>query len=327
VFKMPCYSPLKGWRDEFTGGILFKATGGSATMEVACGQCLGCRLDHSRMWAMRCVHEASLYDFNCFITLTYRSEVESSVKQFTNGLYVPSDWSLHRSHFVKFMKRLRKNSGHKIRYFMAGEYGRCCQHGIDVERVGCPLCVVGRPHYHALLFGYMPSDLVLYAEDAGVRRYTSEFLTETWRYGFVDVGEVTFASAAYVARYCLKKVRGLAAQDYYWQSGLDGEVTFIEPEYCTMSRKPGIGAKWFEQFHRDVFPADEVPVPGHGLMRPVPRYYESLFEKMNPVLLQEVKEKRAEWLVENADSLSPDRLMAKYLVKQAQLRSLKRKLG
>ncbi len=71
---MPCYSPLKGWVDSDTGGIKFRRDGAQATMEVACGQCLGCRLDRSRMWAMRIVHESSLYDDNCFVTLTYDDE-------------------------------------------------------------------------------------------------------------------------------------------------------------------------------------------------------------------------------------------------------------
>lgn len=324
---MPCYSPLKGWRNEETGGIVFRADAGDMAMEVACGQCLGCRLDYSRMWAMRCVHEASLYDFNCFVTLTYRSEVECTDDEYVRGLHVPSDWSLHRSHFVKFMKRLRRNTGVKIRYFMAGEYGRCCQHGLDVQLVGCPLCVVGRPHYHALLFGYMPSDLVLYADDRGTRRYTSDFLTRTWRYGFVDVGEVSFASAAYVARYCLKKVRGLAAKDYYWQSDLSGELTWIEPEYCTMSRRPGIGAEWFLRYMDDVFPSDEVPVPGLGVVRPVPRFYQELYGEIDPVGLLEVRERRLEWLRGHFEDMSSARLLAKYRVKRAQIESLKRTVG
>ena len=78
---MPCYSPLKGWKDRFTGGIVFRRENATEAMEVACGQCLGCRLDRSRMWAMRIVHESSLYDDNCFITLTYRDRKECSVSQ------------------------------------------------------------------------------------------------------------------------------------------------------------------------------------------------------------------------------------------------------
>lgn len=78
---MTCYSPLKGWCDKATGGIRFDRTNSTGTMDVACGQCIGCRLDRSRMWAMRIIHESSLYSDNCFITLTYRNESEANEKQ------------------------------------------------------------------------------------------------------------------------------------------------------------------------------------------------------------------------------------------------------
>ena len=133
---MPCYSPLKGWKDEFTGGIKFRREGATEAMEVACGQCLGCRLDRSRMWATRIVHESSLHELdggNCFVTLTYRDPVECSPGQLKEGLHVPSDWSLHKEHFQKFMKRLRKAfAPQKIRFYMCGEYGNVCKHGIDL---------------------------------------------------------------------------------------------------------------------------------------------------------------------------------------------------
>ncbi len=110
-------------------------------MEVACSQCIGCRLDHAGMWASRIEHESSLYDDsngNCFITLTYDEE------------HLPQDWSLDKSHFQKFMKRLRKRYPQKIRYYHCGEYGENCRHGIHTTL--CPGCNVGRPHYHAILF-------------------------------------------------------------------------------------------------------------------------------------------------------------------------------
>ena len=105
---MPCVSPLKGWKDRETGGITFRRDDTQETMEVACGQCLGCRIDRRRHWAMRIVHESSLHECNCFITLTYRDVRECSYEQWRNGYHVPSDWSLHKHHFQKFMKRLRR---------------------------------------------------------------------------------------------------------------------------------------------------------------------------------------------------------------------------
>jgi hypothetical protein len=326
--EMPCYSPLKGWKDRDTGGITFRAENGLSQMEVACGQCLGCRLDRSRMWAMRIVHESTLHEFdggNCFITLTYRDPIECDQEQLAKKLHVPEDWSLHKEHFQKFMKRLRKAfQPQKIRFFHCGEYGRKCKHGLDLDLVDCPLCNVGRPHYHACLFNCNFPDLEAYGSSNGDLRYTSRMLEEIWGYGFVDVGELNFDSAAYVARYIMKKVTGERANDHYMQTDLDGVATFVEPEYVTMSRRPGIGKEWYEKYKGDVFPSDEVPVPGSGVFKKVPRYYEEIFKAEDPLSLEEIKAVRQKFKEEHAEEYSPQRLMAKYKCKKAQVDLLKR---
>ena len=317
---MPCYSPLKGWKDHETGGIKFRPDGAREKMEVACGQCLGCRLDRSRMWAMRIVHESSLWEItggNCFVTLTYRDPVECNEDQLRSRFHVPDDWSLQKKHVQDFMKRLRKRFDNKIRFFGVGEYGHRCKHGIDLERVGCPLCNVGRPHYHICLFNVSFADLVPYGSERGELRYTSPFLESVWKYGFVDVGELNFASAAYVARYCLKKVTGVKSDEHYMQIDLDGCATWVEHEFSLMSRKPGIGRDWYEKYKDDVFPSDEVPVLGHGVVKGVPRYYEEIFKEENPLSLEEIKRVRETFRREHADEYTPERLMDKYKVKKA----------
>ena len=326
---MPCYSPLKGWRDPDTGGIVFRRYANvDEEMEVACGQCLGCRLDYSRMWAMRIVHESTLHELdggNCFVTLTYRDRLECDEDQLANGYHVPDDWSLNKKHFQDFMKRLRKRfEPQKIRFFHCGEYGNVCEHRIDLERVGCPLCSVGRPHYHAALFNCNFSDLESYGSQNGELRYTSRVLSDTWKYGFVDVGELNFASAAYIARYVLKKVTGPKADDHYMRIDLDGVASWIQPEYVTMSRKPGIGRDWYEKYRDDVFPSDEVPVPGFGVVKGVPRYYEEIFKEENPISLEEIKQVRRVFMEEHADEYTPSRLHSKYQVKKAQTELLVR---
>jgi hypothetical protein len=300
-------------------------------MEVACGQCLGCRLDHSRMWAMRIVHEASLHELdggNCFITLTYRDELECTDEQLRDGLHVPVDWSLHKSHFQKFMKRLRKRfAPQKIRFFHAGEYGDTCEHGLSVTSGGgCPLCNVGRPHYHACLFNCTFPDLEAYGSSNGELRYTSKMLEDIWGYGFVDVGELNFATAAYTARYIMKKVTGQRADDHYMKIDLDGVARWVEPEYVTMSRNPGIGKEWYDKYKDDVFPSDEVPVPGSGVFKKVPRYYETILKEEDPISLEEIKAIRKKFYEENESEYSPQRLMDKYKVKKAQVEMLRRKL-
>ena len=295
---MPCYSPLKGFVNKENGGIVFKRSAiAGAEMEVACGQCLGCRLDRSRMWAMRIVHEASLYDDNCFITLTYSPE------------HLPYGGTLVKEHFQKFMKRLRKRfSPRKIRYYHCGEYGD----------------QLDRPHYHACLFNLDFPDKELFQEREGNLLFTSQILSELWPYGFSTIGELTFESAAYTARYCLKKVTGKNAHDHYLRCDEDGVAFWLEPEYTTMSRRPGIGKDWYEKYKSDLFPSDEVPVPGSGVFKKVPRYYETILQSEDADTHEEIKRVRRAFREAHADEYTPERLMAKYKVQLAQKKMLKR---
>ncbi len=315
---MACDSPLKGWRDRDTDGLTFRRERSfGQKMEVGCGQCLDCRLDYSRMWAMRIVHESTLHEYNggnYFVTLTYDDN------------HVPEDWSLKKSHFKNFMKRLRKaRPERKIRYFYVGEYGRKCKHGIDLELVNCPLCRVGRPHYHACLFNVSFEDLEAYQSDGGIMRYTSASLERLWGLGFVDVGELNYSSATYTAKYILKKIGGINAVDRYMALDEYGVVTFLLPEYVGMSRgnatskgkKCGIGAGWLEHYKNDVFPSDEVPVPGYGVMKGVPRYYDEILRQEDPEMYDQVKKLRVEFLKAHSDEFTDDRLLSKHKCKKA----------
>lgn len=333
---MGCDSPLKGWKDRETGGITFRRENSfGEKMEVACGSCLGCRLDYRRMWAMRITHEASLYESrhgNSFITLTYRDKYLCTDEELKEGYHVPDDWSLHKSHYQKFLKRLRKafprKKGDEIRYYLAGEYGRKCQHGIDVTiRPGCPICNVGRPHYHAILFNCTFDDLEPYQSDGGVIRYTSPKLEKIWKYGFVDVGDCTFNSASYVAGYCIKKMRGINGDDWYMHYDLDGVVTYITPEFVAMSRgnaaykgqRCGIGAGFYEKYKKEIYHPEGVPVPGTGMVRGVPRYYDDILRDENPIEYEEMKRIRREFMRNNKDEYTDERLLDKHRCKKARL--------
>lgn len=291
---MTCYHPLQGYRSkELTESgkyhIVFNPRDGyvDLPMTVPCGQCVGCRLSRSKQWAVRCMHEASLYDQNCFITLTYNDD------------NLPKDKSLKLSHFQNFMKRLRKSAGSGLRFYHCGEYGP----------------KYGRPHYHAILFNFDFSDRDYLFSPQGEKIYRSAELERLWPYGFSSVGNVTYQSAAYVARYIMKKVVGKGAEAYY-----EGR----KPEYTTMSRRPGIGKAWFTEFYKDVFPDDFVIVDGRK--QSVPRYYDSLYEHTYFSDFESVKFKRRErnkspqviW------NNSPDRLAVRKEVLQAKLARLKR---
>lgn len=289
---MPCYSPMKGYRSRErnpTGkrSIVFNIQDGYLDMPVTlpCGQCIGCRLERSRQWAIRCVHEAQLYERNCFITLTYNDE------------NLPSDGSLKKTEFQKFMKRLRKEYGDGIRYFHCGEYGERFQ----------------RPHYHACLFNFDFDDRVLFQERDGVRLYVSASLARLWPFGFSTIGDVTFESAAYVARYITKKITGDQAADHY------GSRT---PEYITMSRRPGIGRPWLERFSADVYPSDHVVLRGKQL-RP-PKYYDNIFELEDPTTFAKVVRKRLAAVQDSEWNQTPERLAVREFIQLEKCKLLRR---
>ncbi len=270
-------------------------------MEVACGQCLGCRLDHSKMWAARMAHEAAMHENNCFITLTYDEE------------HLPRDGSLNKKHFQDFMKRLRqKFSDRTIRYYHCGEYGD----------------QLNRPHYHACLFNLEFPDEQLFNHNDGYPLFISQTLQKLWPYGFSTIGDLTMESAAYTARYCLKKVTGVRGHDHYLRYDQYGVAYWLQPEYATMSRGrkkgQGIGADWFHTYTTDVFPSDTLPIPGVGLIRTIPRYYEQLYGETEPDRLQEIKKLRQQFHAAHADDYTPQRLMAKYKVQMAKCKQLQR---
>lgn len=242
-------------------------------------------------WALRCVHEASRWDDNCFITLTYDDE------------HLPVDGSLVKHHFQDFMKRLRRRiEPVRIRFFHCGEYG---------ERLK-------RPHYHALIFGFDFRDRVLFTERGEVKVYTSEFLTEVWGKGFCTVGDVCFESAAYVARYCVKKVSG--ERKYFHYVSPDGVM--LQPEYTTMSRGSGIGRDWFDEFGSDVFPSDECVLRGR-VLKP-PRYYQKLYQVDDAEGHDLVLAKRKEFFQRHQADCTPERLAVREVVQEAALSLLKR---
>lgn len=201
-----------------------------------------------------------MHDKSCFITLTFNDE-ELGKRENPSSVDVRD--------FQLFMKRLRKK--HKgIRFFHCGEYGEKNK----------------RPHYHALIFGYEFPDRKLWKTQNKQKYYRSEELEKLWPYGHIVIGEVTFTSCAYVARYIMKKQKGKNAETHYYNP-TTGEV--INPEYCTMSRKPGIGYEWFEKYKTDVYPNDYCIINGKKI-RP-PRYYDNLLSEEE---LEEVKNKRKE---------------------------------
>lgn len=195
---------------------------------MPCGKCINCLARYSKEWAMRCIDELQVNGgVGCFVTLTYKE---------TDGV-------LHRSDVQNFMKRLRKAiKPQKVRYFGSGEYGGKGD----------------RPHYHIMLFGYRPSDLVEVCRYKGTVYYKSEFIENIWNQGFISVGDITFESAMYCAKYLQK---------------LDEREHEVKP-FTFMSLKPGIGV--LNSGFDDIFREKKYY---KGRTYPLPRYYVRRMEK------------------------------------------------
>lgn len=254
------------------------------TFRVRCGQCVGCMLDKAEQWGVRMVHESMTTRPSCFLTLTYNDES------------VPGDFNLRPDDFTLFMKRLRKKLGDGISYFMCGEYGGRTY----------------RPHYHAALFGEdFSSDRSYYGQSkSGFPLYRSESLDLLWGLGHVDIGDMSFHSAAYVARYTTKALPSnlVAYQNRIesnphnmrarWQKWVDQVVRDQErsvgrvAEYARMSRRPALGKRFFERYIKEIYPRDVVVIDAQE--RRVPQFYDRLLERLDPEMFERVKEARIE---------------------------------
>lgn len=298
---MPCFRPLEGWRSSSRSPngkrpVVFKMREGfhDRPVKVPCGQCIGCRLEKSRQWAMRCMHEASQHEENSFVTLTYAPE------------HIPAYGSLCKADLQKFMKRLRKarygNGPGRIRYFGSGEYG---------DRTH-------RPHYHLLLFGCGFGDKSHLTSRGNYQVYTSPELERLWPLGLHEIGSVTFDSAAYVARYVVKKATGDQAEAKYQVIDEDtGEVVKIQPEFAVMSRRPAVGRQWLEKFGDEVLTHDSVVINGREVKPP--KYYDYRFECEGVEGLELVKARRRAKARKYEHDNVPERLAAKEAVATARL--------
>ena len=265
---MPCYDPLTAYRlagqktkNGRSNAVTFDPSKAIPFSEfkVPCGQCIGCRLSKSREWAARCVVEAKSHKNNMFLTLTY------------DDAHLPKDGSLHYEHFQLFMKRMRKyfmsRFGQQLRFFMCGEYGD----------------KLGRPHYHAIIFGVTFVDKKLWSIRRGNNLYRSATLEKLWPFGFSSIGAVNFETAAYVAR----KVA----------------------EFCHCSLKPGIGHDFCEKYMTDIYTNDRLILSEKIMMNP-PAYFDKLLERSDIVRYEEIKrlrEKRGRDF-EDTGETSPHRL-------------------
>ncbi len=288
---MPCYRPLKGYRSP-GGQIKFGRAGAWTDLPttVSCGQCIGCRMNDTLHWSIRIMHQTRMEEQSCFLTLTY------------DDYNLPKDQSLDLVHVQKFIKALRKQT-RPFKYFLAGEYGDTTM----------------RPHYHLCIMGEdFLDDRAHYTNTKnGDSLYKSPLVDKTWGKGSHNlIGELTQESARYVASYVNKRWRGPTAHLKYNVLFIEKDGTAkihkLKPEFATMSRRPGLGSTWFDKFHTDVYPSDEVIL--NGISRRPPPYYDILLERRNPTLSRQIKKERKISGNQNKEDNTAERLAVREMV-------------
>lgn len=219
---------------------------------VPCGKCLDCLRQKSFEWAFRILDECSVHSENAFITLTYSND------------FLPSDKSVSRREVQLFIKRLRKYlQPLKIRFFACGEYGKR----------------FGRPHYHLIIFGWYPNDVVFLKRDGATDLFRSKLIEKCWSKGFSSVGKVTFESAIYCAKYMNKFQFDKIKRDTRLPAP-------VRPPFVQMSNRPGIG---FDCVYRADLVTDRIY--RNGKSTKIPRYYLKVMER-DGIYLDDFKQMR-----------------------------------
>lgn len=177
---------------------------GKGLRPYPCGQCLPCRVNRRRMWAHRIMLEATQHSSSVFVTLTYDDE------------HLPEDGSLRPRDLQLWLKRLRKfMAPTKIRFYAVGEYGD----------------ETGRPHYHAVLFGFPSCSSFGTVYNRSGCCDSCRVVRDTWGKGRIHVGVLEKDSAGYVCGYVVKKMT----------KADDVRLNGRHPEFARQSRMPGIG--------------------------------------------------------------------------------------
>lgn len=236
-----------------------------------------------------------MHKCNSFITLTYADE------------HLPDDYSVQVRTWQIFMKKFRHAVESRVRFFACGEYG-------DQTL---------RPHYHALIFGHDFDDKVVFQKTDHGPVFTSETLTNLWGLGHATTAAVNYKTAAYVARYVVKKVSGDQADEHYWRLNPQTlRMVRVQPEFSVQSRRPGLGTSWFDRFKTDAFPSDFIVLDGKKL--PVPRFYTKKLAEEEQLKIKRARKKSG---LKRKPDQTPARLRVREEVKKSQISTLQRKLG
>jgi len=269
-------------------------------VNLPCGVCFGCRMDNSRMWSLRMMHQAKFSSSSYFVTLTYSPE------------HMPLHGDLNYDHLQDFWKKARHSfqGSEQLRYFACGEYG-------DQSL---------RPHYHFAGFDWNIKDLRLFKNTDHGSYFLSDDLASCWGFGHVIVAPLEYQSAAYVARYVTKKMRGknlrFLADEY--ADPVTGEVPSYKVERAFQSQ--GLGLKWYQANQQEVWDLDGCLYDNKYMVSP-PRYYFKQLEKADPEKAAAIKHKRlTEHPFEYIDPARDRELLYQMEARRLQMSVLKREL-
>lgn len=223
-----------------------------------------------------------------FLTLTYNDE------------NLPANNTFNFSHPQKFMKKLRsklcRESGCRIKIrtgalTKTGKWERktICRKQCDkIKSFGCAEYGEknGRAHYHILIFNYRPKDMYFWRNSKNPRMrcklFRSPTIEKLWTYGQSEIGNVSFSSAAYVARYVVKKNKK--------KLELEKELgRFHEKSICVSN---GIGLTYLRENFREMYAKDEISYRTRkGDIRTMtpPKYYDRMAEKFCLADIRKIK--------------------------------------
>lgn len=203
--------------------FIVKILGRLDDVPVPCGRCYNCIERRVNDWVFRCTQEQKRSSSSYFVTLTY------------DTTHVPISekgrMTLDKKDFQDYMKRLRHHFKAPLKYYMCGEYGS----------------KKWRPHYHVILFN---------ADDP-------KHIADEWKFGNVDIQQMSAATVAYTAKYIQKTARVPA---------YPGDDRM--PEFSLMSKKLGDNylTKEMVKYHKADLSRNFATEVG-GKKIALPRYY------------------------------------------------------
>ncbi len=299
---MPCTMPIRAYKSITTiQKVSFSKpdqTTPYSEIDIPCGKCIECKLDKKRQWTVRILNEAHMHKNNSYNTLTYNDKT-IPIKYIKNkkNIIIDHKTTINKTDIIKFIKKVRKKyKPKKIRYFACGEYGD----------------KMSRPHYHIILFNHEFKDKYEVTLKDGTKIWRSDELESIWKLGNSTTGSVESDSASYVAGYVTKKITGDMAIGHY-----KGR----EPEYATMSRKPGLGRTYYEKYKQGIFSTGRVIINNNLRVSP-PVYYTNIMKIHNPKEYKEYKSERRKHAIE----LEPSELTYIEKVRLINHSKLKRRL-